>query len=847
MSAITWLHISDLHWKDSSSYEQNMVAKRLLEDLRQRQRIAPELARIDLIFVTGDIAFASRPREYRLARRFFSDLMSVTGVSQERFFVVPGNHDVDRRRADLPAAKAIVGSLDSLSAVNALLGDRRRLGILTRRFDNYARFVNRSLPQHPRFSRERFFYARRLEVERTQLVVVGLNSAWVSASDQDRSNLFLGERQVHDALETATASPNDVCIALLHHPFEWLQESDGHICEALLLRACQFILHGHAHRTDMGRTIRPGASALLLDAGSLYPGNETAKTYKLVHLDTNAGRATVYLREYSPADGGFWVADVRSYRDAPGQFTWPLPPRPAAEAPTPVTVVAVSQPREAQPPMETGSATAPTATVAVSQRGPAQATPAHTYLQWWQNHGFTGLPLAYADAEQQASSDLANHLSIWYVDPDAKPPEHGFIEIPNPESRLTEIPTLERALTRTASLVLVFGPVGGGKTFYRRAAAEELTHDDPHPQVIELQHFVARASRAPRVTGAVLARAIYDEMCEERPADAQDLPGDATMSEILDTCERTCRLATGGKAKTFVFLDDLGKLLDRPEARSRHDRQMLEGFVQLCRGMLTMPIGPDGPSLALRIFVPAALKQRIQDSLSEQDWKRIPHFDLAWTAAHCEAVVENRLQSCLAPKKEEDSGPSQPAPCAQSPVRELADPNGVGSCLFELLTPDVYTEFMRWLKGRKAATPRGAIELLDNLAYGAWKDSIGRGQIGLATWKRVTAPLPRACPFRRYLHGIPGKAALGIVFGALLYLLAMWGRLVLPALSWARTALGWIARAIELIGAALAGIVLLGSVLFVPLCLFARLRSGERPSWKQCLQEAWRAISERVV
>ena len=87
MSTVTWLHISDLHWRESQVYDANIVTQALLRDLANRtEEIAPELARIDFIFVTGDIAFASLPEEYRLAQQFFTDLLQTTGGRRDRLF-----------------------------------------------------------------------------------------------------------------------------------------------------------------------------------------------------------------------------------------------------------------------------------------------------------------------------------------------------------------------------------------------------------------------------------------------------------------------------------------------------------------------------------------------------------------------------------------------------------------------------------------------------------------------------------------------------------------------------------------------------------------------------------------
>ena len=72
------------------------VAEALLEDLTKLRQDERELANLDLIFLTGDIAYSGKPEEYRLALHFLTRLRRKMGVSKRRMFVIPGNHDVDR-------------------------------------------------------------------------------------------------------------------------------------------------------------------------------------------------------------------------------------------------------------------------------------------------------------------------------------------------------------------------------------------------------------------------------------------------------------------------------------------------------------------------------------------------------------------------------------------------------------------------------------------------------------------------------------------------------------------------------------------------------------------------------
>jgi 3',5'-cyclic AMP phosphodiesterase CpdA len=97
MNKITWLHISDLHMRTSQSsqaYDSDVVLKKMLKDIEtciQSDSLPP-----DFIIVSGDIAFSSKPEEYKLVGKFLDRLLEISHLTKDKNFIVPGNHDVDR-------------------------------------------------------------------------------------------------------------------------------------------------------------------------------------------------------------------------------------------------------------------------------------------------------------------------------------------------------------------------------------------------------------------------------------------------------------------------------------------------------------------------------------------------------------------------------------------------------------------------------------------------------------------------------------------------------------------------------------------------------------------------------
>jgi 3',5'-cyclic AMP phosphodiesterase CpdA len=95
METITWLHLSDFHFRASHAYDQNIVLKALIRDIRER--VHDDHLQPNFLVLSGDLAFAGLAEEYTLAGQFLDDVLQATGLPKDRLFCVPGNHDVNRR------------------------------------------------------------------------------------------------------------------------------------------------------------------------------------------------------------------------------------------------------------------------------------------------------------------------------------------------------------------------------------------------------------------------------------------------------------------------------------------------------------------------------------------------------------------------------------------------------------------------------------------------------------------------------------------------------------------------------------------------------------------------------
>lgn len=91
------LQLSDLHFGEHSRFHgQDLprLAKACATAIDSARKDLGWQEPVGLLLVTGDLAEAARPKEYRAALEFFSALVGHLSLERSRVVFVPGNHDV---------------------------------------------------------------------------------------------------------------------------------------------------------------------------------------------------------------------------------------------------------------------------------------------------------------------------------------------------------------------------------------------------------------------------------------------------------------------------------------------------------------------------------------------------------------------------------------------------------------------------------------------------------------------------------------------------------------------------------------------------------------------------------
>jgi predicted phosphodiesterase len=337
---LQFLHISDLHAKGPQE-EEAWRRRRVLGDawLRNLETLVNEEGHIDFVFFTGDAAQSGKPEEYAEVTDFLGSLLEELDLKPDRLFVVPGNHDVDRR-----AQQDVWKSMRwRLAATNDLLGvsrwmngisppplgfeDSWKTAILDREL-GYRAWVKGQLHRADLVPDGLGYRAQVLLPGYLPIHIVGLDTAWLCGDDADAGRLLLTENQLGRHLNDDRGDPlPGLRIVLMHHPLHEL--ADGPSIKRLLADRADLVLRGHLHQTEVVEWIDPDRRLRELASGSLYEGG-LADTYgnscQFVRLELDSNlrpiEAMVRFRTFSPR-AGHWFDDNSLYREGQaGRITW---------------------------------------------------------------------------------------------------------------------------------------------------------------------------------------------------------------------------------------------------------------------------------------------------------------------------------------------------------------------------------------------------------------------------------------------------------------------------------------------------------------------------------------------
>lgn len=338
----TFVHLSDIHFTGQSGdtcYDLDDDVRHELQ--RDAADFVQRVGAVTGILVTGDIAFSGSREEYVKAGSWLASFSTNVHCSEENVWVVPGNHDVDRRviaksvTTRMAHERLRTSSPEEIDAgLRELCDDPVTAGALFEPLRAYKEFAARF---QCGISPERPFWERDLQIsDGTIIRLRGLCSVLASNSSDTRGRMILGTAQASVRREDGIEY-----VILCHHPPDWLLDHDR--VTAQLEAKVRLQLFGHKHSQRI-QSINDGVR---LTAGAMHPDRadrEWEPMYNVlqfgrlsngllalrVHTRKWNKQVCRFVREDDPYTGREYFEKIWKNTVAPsrGRVPLPMPPRP---------------------------------------------------------------------------------------------------------------------------------------------------------------------------------------------------------------------------------------------------------------------------------------------------------------------------------------------------------------------------------------------------------------------------------------------------------------------------------------------------------------------------------------
>ena len=340
------LHLSDLHIgkerpEDGWRVERVMgeAWNRNLADIR---RDGP----IDLVCFTGDLAQKGHAHEYARLTAVIENLLTLTGCPIERFFCVPGNHDIDRGIAKeawkkvrsgifrnahefsdwfaetLPAEaqKPMPNRKKRRSKAPAGFRDVMRDALIERQqaYRTWLAEMGLAHLDPAQSAHGRLGYRQKLDLGLSApLYIIGFDSAWLAGDDNDARKLWLTDDQIGRLMTEDKLPLQGWSLGLIHHPLDDL--ADGDRAKQLLADyRLGLLLHGHQHKGKIETWADPQRKLPIFAAGCLYESQNYPNGLSLVEIELRENQPLRPLRVQTRAwsENGHWHNHDGLYRDS---------------------------------------------------------------------------------------------------------------------------------------------------------------------------------------------------------------------------------------------------------------------------------------------------------------------------------------------------------------------------------------------------------------------------------------------------------------------------------------------------------------------------------------------------
>lgn len=298
-SLLSVLHISDFHYSKRKWREQEIVIEALTKDL---ETLCIGHRRPDVIVFTGDLVQAGGVDSHADAYdKLIAKVSAATGCSDERIFVVPGNHDASQSvvRREQEIHEAWREKSDDLSYMNHMYEGGSFKDLFAEKFKDY-RDLETYLSQDTLCHSNDFVSVYRIDTLNIDVVVINtaaLSLAGWKEKGRDEGFLATPEYAIRDGLKALT--PGSFRIFATHHPLATMSESSSRYLRGVFQQEADIHLFGHMH-DPVSASVTGFEGELYTDqAGAIFTARRNSYIgYSLISVDRATSLYETHLRTF---------------------------------------------------------------------------------------------------------------------------------------------------------------------------------------------------------------------------------------------------------------------------------------------------------------------------------------------------------------------------------------------------------------------------------------------------------------------------------------------------------------------------------------------------------------------
>jgi hypothetical protein len=302
---ILFINFSDTHFTKNN----NPVLLRIDKIFDAIKNIETEIRTI-VILITGDISFSGKSDEFFNAMTFLEDIKERLSRYCNCEVVVipaPGNHDCDFNDEEKNLRKISVEDVYKNEELNL---DSHQISFLCSPQKNFFDFRNSIQPIKYLKYDNKIVYQYDIDLSTEINVKINCyNTSWLSLIKEQQGKLYFPMTFLP---QESDQNRSNLTISLLHHPYNWFNETNARRFREYLDKNSDIIITGHEHINDQYiRLGQDGNFTNYIESDSLQ-GNDNQSGFNIVVVDIQEGKQKIINYSwnksiYAPKISSDWI------------------------------------------------------------------------------------------------------------------------------------------------------------------------------------------------------------------------------------------------------------------------------------------------------------------------------------------------------------------------------------------------------------------------------------------------------------------------------------------------------------------------------------------------------------